>query len=474
MKRLSGTTLSDQLGKAPRERLLRAFVDVCNAVAFAHTKGIVHRDLKPANIGLGEYGEVYVLDWGIARVLDETDEPDLVGSADDADHTGPGATVGTAGYMAPEQIGASASVDLRADVYSLGCILFEILAGERLVPRGVTLEAQELANIDARPAVRGKHVPPELEALCVAATAFERDQRIASAKVLGDRVQAFLDGDRDVAQRKELARRHLAVAKRAFEQRATDAGRATAMREAGRALALDPALDEAADLVTRLMLEPPTAMPPDVAAVVKQEDDQAIARNARLGRYAYLAFVAFIPMLMTSGRYEWAIALASVITLNLLCVTVWRSFGEGRRMLVALANCALIAVLALMYSPFFIAPGVAAIATMVIVHSPDYDQRGRAIWLGVGMAAAILIPQLLEEVGVISRTMEMTNSYISFAGPAVGMPHTIGVAALVMYMLALLGAAAWIGHAVRVAERSARTHLHLQAWQLAQLVPANR
>src|SRR5262249_27012839 len=84
MKRRTGTTLLELLRRlragrededAARRRMLRAFVDVCLAVEFAHSRGIVHRDLKPANIMLGDFGEVYVLDWGVARVLDAPEAP---------------------------------------------------------------------------------------------------------------------------------------------------------------------------------------------------------------------------------------------------------------------------------------------------------------------------------------------------------------------------------------------------------------
>src|SRR5262245_50033275 len=165
MKKLTGTTLSDKLlDDEPHLRLLRAFVDVCLAVEFAHSRGVIHRDLKPANIVLGDYGEVYVLDWGIAKLVD------------DEEHTGVGATIGTPGYMSPEQISNAADVDERADVYALGCMLFEILAGEPLHPRGDDGIASALVGCDARPSLRAPSfdIPPELDALCVAAT--ERDR----------------------------------------------------------------------------------------------------------------------------------------------------------------------------------------------------------------------------------------------------------------------------------------------------------
>src|SRR5688500_699018 len=117
MRKLTGVTLAEVLharaeGGAeayPRARLLEAFVVTCLAIESAHTRGVVHRDRKPANILLGEYGEGYGLDWGVACTLEEAQCGDVVGA-------------GTEGYMAPEQARGE-PVDATADVYGLGCIL---------------------------------------------------------------------------------------------------------------------------------------------------------------------------------------------------------------------------------------------------------------------------------------------------------------------------------------------------------------
>src|SRR5580693_3340565 len=129
MKQLAGTTLADVLAyletgevyitrRFPRQRLLRAFVDVCLAVEFAHTRGVVHRDLKPANIMLGDFGEVYVLDWGIAKVVNALDA-DLGVLRDTPAVPGvtqAGGVVGTPGFMSPEQA-RGGDVDARSDIY---------------------------------------------------------------------------------------------------------------------------------------------------------------------------------------------------------------------------------------------------------------------------------------------------------------------------------------------------------------------
>src|SRR6185436_15579595 len=130
MKRIAGRTLATVLRalaandagarqEFPRNALLAVFRQICLAIAFAHSRGAIHRDLKPANVMVGDFGEVYVLDWGIARLATEPDPP----PSDEQ-------VLGTPGYMAPEQLEDPAQADDRSDVYALGAILFEILALE--------------------------------------------------------------------------------------------------------------------------------------------------------------------------------------------------------------------------------------------------------------------------------------------------------------------------------------------------------
>ncbi|MBA2539616.1 MAG: serine/threonine protein kinase, partial [Deltaproteobacteria bacterium] len=132
MKRLVGVTLADRLTETePIHPLLRAFIEVALAIDFAHARNVVHRDLKPANIMLGEFGEVYVLDWGVARELDSrddilTDEGGVtpLDAAGDITATKAGAVLGTPGYMSPEQVRGDPA-GTAADIYALGAMLFE-------------------------------------------------------------------------------------------------------------------------------------------------------------------------------------------------------------------------------------------------------------------------------------------------------------------------------------------------------------
>jgi serine/threonine protein kinase len=278
MKRLAGTTLADVLvssdadlrARWPRRQLLARLIDICLAIEFAHTQGVIHRDLKPANIMLGDFGEAYVLDWGLARLTSDADASQLVTSlsGDDLGHTAAGDLLGTPGYMSPEQARGE-PVDLRTDVFALGCVLFEILAGKPAMPRGLAGLAATVASHEHRPSKVVADVPPELDDLCARATTAAAAER-PTARQLADGIQAYLDGDRDSERRRELAELHAMAAEVATREDSHET-RALAMREAGRALALDPQNTRAQFVLSRLLLEPPTAIP---AAALRAADDE--------------------------------------------------------------------------------------------------------------------------------------------------------------------------------------------------------
>jgi len=242
MKRLAGTTLLARMraGGGPIQPLLRALVDSCFALAHAHDRNIVHRDIKPANIMLGDYGEVYVLDWGVARVLGAERASALSLVSDSLPgHTTAGTILGTPGYMAPEQTRGDA-VGPSADVYALGAILFEILAGEPLHPTGTAALASTLEHPTDSPArrARDRDVPVELDKLSVAALAEDAAAR-PTARALAEGVQAYLDGDRDLERRRLQAADKLLAAREALDS-GDPAKRRFAMQSASGALALDP------------------------------------------------------------------------------------------------------------------------------------------------------------------------------------------------------------------------------------------
>jgi Serine/threonine protein kinase len=186
------------------------FRRICETVGYAHDRGVLHRDLKPDNVMLGPHGEVFVLDWGLAKVMGQAGTAlrgvETVRSRSDALATQVGRVAGTPAFMAPEQArGAVDELDARTDVYALGAVLYHLLAGRRPYTGASTTEvvAQVLAG-PPPPLPTGpedaKAVPVPLAAACSRAMSRERDARYPTAGALADEVAAWLDGARRAAQ----------------------------------------------------------------------------------------------------------------------------------------------------------------------------------------------------------------------------------------------------------------------------------
>jgi serine/threonine protein kinase len=194
----------DEKRKGPFETrlpLLEVFLKVCDAVRYAHDKGVVHRDLKPHNVALGSYGEVVLLDWGLARLEGREDVAATAWRrrveevrAEAGFHTLEGGALGTAGYMAPEAtLGRVAEMDRRSDVYGLGAMLYEILTGRLPYEFASYSEFASLqARADPQPAdAVDPSVPKALAALCVRALAREKAARPDSARAIAEAVRAW-------------------------------------------------------------------------------------------------------------------------------------------------------------------------------------------------------------------------------------------------------------------------------------------
>jgi len=469
MKKLTATPLTRVLAEgAPLQRVLRAFVDVCLAVEFAHARGVVHRDIKPANIMLGDYGEVYVLDWGVAKIVGEPDGElaDLDPGSEYA--TEAGATLGTRLYMAPEQARGAGDVDGRADVYALGCVLFEILAGQPLQRRNA------VAPLDPRPSLRvpERAIPPELDELCARAASVDLDKRVPTARELGERVQRFLDGDRDLELRRTLAREHFERARTSFAGGIDD--RRTVMREAAAALALDPTLEPAAELVGRLMLEPPSETPREVVEAMVADDVRDARALGTAGMWVVAGSLAFVPLLwwMAPRGSIYPPLLLAVLVVDAIVGLYSIRSHPPRPGLVVIMNTAIMILLAQMFSPVLIAPGIAAALGMGMVLTPRFSWLGSPFTIGGLMIGSLVVPLALERVGVLPVTMQITGDGVLFRAPAVsGVHDELAVVVGALYIIALISAAVIAGYQLRMRAVAARRHLQLQAWQLSHLAP---
>ena len=232
MKLVKGQTLATILANraSPGDglpRLLSIFESICQTMAYAHARGVIHRDLKPSNVMVGSYGEVQVMDWGLAKVLPRggavedasagkmKDHATVIATArseDDLDLSQPGSVLGTPAYMAPEQArGELDDVDERADVFALGSIFCELLTGQpaftgrnggeiqRTAARGDLADA--LTRID-----RTDHGhDPELIALAKSCLAPERDDRPRNASEIANRMSLYHSRVQERLRQSEIA-----------------------------------------------------------------------------------------------------------------------------------------------------------------------------------------------------------------------------------------------------------------------------
>jgi serine/threonine protein kinase/Tfp pilus assembly protein PilF len=186
-------------------RLLQNFINICQTVAYAHSRGVIHRDLKPDNVMVGEYGETLLLDWGLAKVMGQDDEdigelPRYVHltCSTSTTQTQAGSIKGTPGYMAPEAAeGKPEWVDQSSDIYLLGATLYHILAG-RSPRRGdnlMTILGE--ARTTPPPPVRSlnRAIPRALNAICMKAMAFRKEDRYPTASRLAEDMQCYLAGE---------------------------------------------------------------------------------------------------------------------------------------------------------------------------------------------------------------------------------------------------------------------------------------
>ncbi len=217
-RRLAGQSSALEL-----RELLGAFLAVCQVIAYAHSRGVLHRDLKGRNVVMGDFGEVMVLDWGLAKLIGEessarsgtkssTDSSQLrLMRGDSGERTLEGSVLGTPAYMSPEQAeGRLEELDQRTDVYGLGAILYHILTGE--APFAGATASSILARVIHEPPKpprrRDATVAPELEAICLKCLSKKPSDRYPSASELASDIRNHLADLPVTAYPEPWARRH--------------------------------------------------------------------------------------------------------------------------------------------------------------------------------------------------------------------------------------------------------------------------
>ncbi len=487
MKRVRGDTLFELMEQQrtatkaqprPLRRWLSAFVTVCRAMQYAHERGVVHRDLKPDNIMLGAHGEVYVLDWGVSKVMPIAKSGERIDIAES--DTRPGDLVGTPGYMAPEQaLGHADHVDGKSDVFALGAILHEIVADRYLIEGDERAQlVAATVNPERVPPLPTDDAPPELYALSLRASRFVADER-PTAGELADAVERFLDGERDLGMRRKLADEKAEEARAAAnvaldgpaDQR--EAARARAMRAAGGALALAPEHPAATATMLRLLTVLPEEMPAEAAVELSRLDRSHLTGAMRDHALRLGTWILLLPFLLVLGvRIGWLVAT--------VVVTMCASFGvallfyfrgitnrHARMSLFVLVTITGVGLTGLL-GPLVFVPGFFAVNTLLF--SAQAPPSHRRIMVAIALAA-VSVPLALELMGVLPPSMSVGAAGLTLLPRMTYFSE--GPLLLGLYAATVLGIVMPTMIAVRLRDAlvAAEERLLVQKWQLEQLAP---
>ncbi len=500
MKRVVGASLDDILDRLAagdpetlerfgRHKLLHAFSTVCLAVDFAHARGVLHRDLKPANVMLGEFGEVYVLDWGLARAFSahaeaeaeaEPAEPrvePVVGlDSIPGGETVAGTILGTPGYMSPEQCrGEHDRLGPESDVYALGCILFRILHLEELhTGRSATARLASTVTGSALDPARSLRadVAPELERLCREAIALDPRERIPSARALAERLERYLDGERDEARRRTLATEEL---ERALAlDGATPSGRTEKMRALGRALALDPSHEGALRALASTLTELPKELPPEALAAVERARAERRGQTVRTSAVRLALWCLFIPIFLALGIVSWpraSVVIGGLVVAALIASHAWRVRATSRGWLLALLalSTVVIGLFSSLLGPFVLVPSLASTNAIFFAASSDRSTRR---WVMLASLAVILVPLGASLLGLDATFYTFRDGSMIITSPVVALPATLSLVMLTVVSAMLVVVATLLGGRTQDELARAEEHRILHAHYLAQLVPS--
>jgi hypothetical protein len=257
---------------------------------------------------------------------------------------------------------------------------------------------------------------------------------------------------------------------------ALDAGlRAEGMRAASRALALDPATEGAAELVTRLMLEPPRETPPELREELRRTDVDGTRRHARTAVPGFLLIAAFLPVIIANGVLSWTAVLGFTGLALVMAVAAWRLVRVPDRsyawmVLYTCGTALLLAGLSRLTSSFAVVSALATFMTMLLVTYPAFLRRP---WVAIAtILGGFLIPLGLEMVGALASTWFVVDGALVLRGAAVQVDGGLSVLSIVLATVAALVMAGLQSVKLARANRDAQHRLVIQAWHLRQLLPA--
>nr|MBA3501628.1 hypothetical protein [Deltaproteobacteria bacterium] len=313
-------------------------------------------------------------------------------------------------------------------------------------------------------------VPPELDLLCMAALSEDPTAR-PNAHELAEAVQSYLDGDRDVERRRRLAAEQLADARDALASDAADA-RSTAMRRAGRALALDPESNDAAELVSSLLLEPPSPMPLELEQSIEEYERKLSQHRSWRAVWAYLSIVALAPMMLFLEVRNWSLVAAFFGAIVVCVLVALDAARHGRPSVVSIliVNLALAVVFTRVLGPFILTP-LAICCMLVGITSIRRinTQRGLVVaWT----LTAVLLPIILEWVGVLPQTWAtVKGATIVESGMFESVGSRVEAISLVVANTVFTLVVGSVALAFSLKRQATQRELFVREWHLRQLIP---